>query len=153
MTTENTNLQCGIANGMLVSIVDVCLKPKAAPVWDKAEKAHQINACEADCLVLRFHTKDWVHKRLHDSLAPGISLLGLGSARTHTVRLGYLQRRIRVTQFSILQTHALTGHKAQGMTVEQMVISRLWKQSSHQHTKKHLYQIMESLVLCGTISV
>jgi hypothetical protein len=40
MTTENINLQCGIANGMLVSIVGVRLKPKAAPVWDKAEKVH-----------------------------------------------------------------------------------------------------------------
>lgn len=90
MTTENINLQCGIANGMLVSIVDVRLKPKAAPVWGKAKKAHRVNACEVDCLVPRFHSKDWVHKKLYNSLAPGMLLLGLRSTRTHTVRPGYL---------------------------------------------------------------
>ena len=126
MVTVNSNLSHGIANGMQASIVDIRLKDGVQPRWDVNEKVHRVLATHVDCLVLRYHEKEWAKKKLHKNLPPGHFLLGLAQPRNHIVKIKYLQRKIRVTQFPIIQAHAVTGHKAQGMTVAKMIVSGLW---------------------------
>ena len=130
MVTVNSNLSHGIANGMQASIVDIRLKDGVQPQWDPINKVHRVLATHVDCLVLRYHNEDWAKKELHKSLPAGHFLLGLAHPRNHIVKINYLQRKIRVTQFPIIQAHAVTGHKAQGMTVAKMVVSNLWNEDA-----------------------
>lgn len=139
MVTVNSNLSHGIANGMQASIVDIRLKGGVQPQWDAKEKVHRVLATHVDCLVLKYHEKEWAKKKLHKNLPPGHFLLALAHPRSHIVKIGYLQRKIRVTQFPIIQAHAVTGHKAQGMTVTKMIVSCLWAEDAV--TKRKRLQI------------
>ena len=44
--------------------------------------------------------------------------------------LGNVQRA-KVTQFPLIQAHAITGHKSQGRTLRRVIVAGLWRKGKH----------------------
>ena len=115
-------------NIVQVNVIDVKLKPNAPePRWDPIENAHCITADHVSCIVVRYIAKSWRTKQLHQNLPEGHFVVIPAPTRTYTVSIGALRRKIKLKQFYLVQAHALTGHKAQGMTIDKLTITRIWK--------------------------
>ena len=124
----------GLANGMTVAPFDVELCSDAQVKWDVHLQCHRVRATHVKCIKCRFLPEDWAKERIHPALRPGHLVLSASTPtrscahrKTYGVAmLGNIQRTA-LTQFPLIQAHAITGHKAQGQTLRRVVIAGLWR--------------------------
>jgi len=132
MLTQNTNVSHGIANGMWAEVRDVILKEGREPRWDATEGAFRVDADAVKYLIIKYPDRTWSKRKLHSKLPPGHFILtpdtpetAASGSKIFSFDLCGNTKKFRITQLSMIQAHAVTGHKAQGQSLPSIVLTRL----------------------------
>ena len=138
MVTANISVPTGLANGMLVQVLDVRLKEGVVPTWDAEQQAHRVRATDVELIAARFLNDEWRDFVIHPELGPGICVLdACPPTRQHQpvlkMKLNTEIFSFKATQFSLLQAHAITGHKVQGRTTNRIRVEHIFAQSGNLH--------------------
>lgn len=123
MITSNLRVSKGIANSAWVQLVDVILTDDAVVRWDPDLQAHCVDSCQVRGVVVA------VPKREKEQLCAG---LPLGQFFVPYTDYNFVFRwrktekdgkKLQARGPCLVMAHAVTGHKVQGATLKQAVVS------------------------------
>ena len=128
IVTANLSVLKGLSNGMIVHVKKVVLKQDAIPTWNPLDRAHVIVATDVRCIYVEYIlNQKWQMKEHPFPRLPvghGILTLGKNDAKkSFVLRMGRLSLKLQMTQFNLMDGHAITGHKAQGLTIHTVLMS------------------------------
>ena len=129
MYTKNDNVKKGIANGVTATFEKAILKPGKCPTPSQVAGfwVNTIDVNDVDCLLLKWHDcrfegtfKIRPHENAYQVKFP---IVEFGEQMT-------IQTKIQLTHFDIVINHCTTGHKLQGKSLDQLVISE-WNRTQN----------------------
>ena len=141
MVLKNQQTQSGIVNGMMAELVDVVLLPTARVRFEShlstagtGGGVHTVNYSDVSALILRYCDIKWRERNIFDSLPPGCFPLVCTKSILSTkcwinMPGGRQHLNVTQTQFPCSPAFAITGHKVQGQTLDQLIVGS-WRPST-----------------------
>lgn len=134
---DNVDVEKGVANGTLCTLVDIILRPEPTirPLSlgiDDHLQVHAVSADDVTCLVFKHRTAPWNTYNLYTTLPTGCFPI-IPRDKSILCKMGESDTRfrVRVKQLPCDLALALTGHKIQGQTCDQIILGSL--------SRKHKY--------------
>jgi hypothetical protein len=129
--TSNDRVVNGIANGMWVEAIDVHLKDETILLdWDPKEHAHVVSAQDVYALQVHLHFNGpWKQHVFAVGIPPGHVLLRPNESSTSfefpriAANPTFRKRTIGILQFPLIPAHAISGHKAQSLSLSKVLIA------------------------------
>lgn len=134
MVLQNQQTQSGIVNGMMAELVDVVLTSQATVRFEPHLQSmgtgggvHTVDSVNVSALILRYSDIRWRNRNIFETLPPGcFPLTAFTSYRSAKCYVNMHEKRqllnVTMTQFPCSPAFAITGHKVQGQTLDQLIV-------------------------------